>query len=727
MNGYYDVGFPSNKTLIGIIVLIGVLYVSSFDTAEAGFTPTPPSITPGDTIVSLEGAAGLNQGLVLINHLTGVEELLCEISDLPIDMKLDSKNNLIILTESSLMKLDPTTCIEEEIVHVDDFVLLSTPSAMDMDSAGNIFVLDDDGEGNGLIIKIDPISGTPTLIVSDISITGSTDIITESSGDILVLNWISIYRVDPVSGTITLLSSNVLGGENLLVSNDAGDIYAAGTEVVSIDPVTGVATSLSSGFYSITGMDVSSDGKIVVVDVNDNSIVYKIDPNSGIFYKISNDALSETSFGSSLITMSQVDFDADDDGIIDELDLQPTLFSDDFGDTHMGGTTEGVIVDYGGQDITITDESYPDGVRVTASMDGDDNPAIVEFCDGASAFKLVAGDEVVVTCGSVISTAIAGPIQITFISTNDETAETTIPQGNKLKFDPETFTFTASSNNIHTIIILKDGKDITIPPGSVISIQDVDTLVEEPPVDVLVEEPPVDVLVEEPPVDVLVEETTPVLDENTMKAKQEKEEAEKEAIKKLKKKQKEKADKKSELTSQRDELKKIRTEMKMMKHSENSEELNEKLKGLISQIQTTLDILKAEFDYEKEYKNELVLELKEQKESSFNTKTISEKNLRHKIGSKLYLLSQSNDPSNVAKDLGLKYKNGQTTISLYFSKNNPDVLEQLNSIGEVNAASGNMIQVTLNLKDLNDLKSIPDLEQITQVVSATRSIVYQDD
>jgi len=198
--------------------------------------------------------------------------------------------------------------------------------------------------------------------------------------------------------------------------------------------------------------------------------------------------------------------------------------------------------------------------------------------------------------------------------------------------------------------------------------------------------------------------------------------------KELKKKQKEKANKKSDLFSQRNEIKKIRAEIAVMKkQAQNSDDLNEKFKGLISQIQETLNILKNEFDYEKEYKNELANEIKEQKETLLAKKTINEKNLRHKIGSKLHLLSQSNDPASTGKELGLKFKNGKTTISLSFSTINPDVLERLNSIGRVDAASGNHVQLTLNLEDLHNLKSIPGLEQVTPAIPGIRSVEPMSD
>ena len=232
--------------------------------------------------------------------------------------------------------------------------------------------------------------------------------------------------------------------------------------------------------------------------------------------------------------------------------------------------------------------------------------------------------------------------------------------------------------------------------------------------------------VEEVVVDTPVEED--FLTESELISKQDKEKAEKEAIKELKKKQKEKASKKSELTSKRNELKQIRTEMAMMKNNaEDSDELNEKFETLLSQIQETLNILKNEFDYDKEYKNEIIYQVKDQKEALFNSETKTEQNFRHKVGSKLYLLSQSDDPTSAGKDMGLKFKNGKTTVSLALSTDSQDVLEHLNSLGRVDAASGNHVQITLNLENLPDLKSIPGLQHISPAIPATSNVVSSYD
>ena len=58
--------------------------------------------------------------------------------------------------------------------------------------------------------------------------------------------------------------------------------------------------------------------------------------------------------------------DFDVDGISDEVDTNPSEYSNAFRDLNLGGTTEGIILSRGDQILTIIEEPYPDGVRIIA-------------------------------------------------------------------------------------------------------------------------------------------------------------------------------------------------------------------------------------------------------------------------------------------------------------------------------------------------------------------------
>jgi len=194
------------------------------------------------------------------------------------------------------------------------------------------------------------------------------------------------------------------------------------------------------------------------------------------------------------------------------------------------------------------------------------------------------------------------------------------------------------------------------------------------------------------------------------------------------KKQKENARKKSELNSYRDDFNKIKTELKLFKEQgKNTDSLSSKIKSIISDFQKTLKILTAEFEYDKEYKSELRAELKEKNKALYEKMTKSEQVFNSKVSSKLSELSQSIDPAKTAKDLGLDYKNGKTTITISLTNVNQNILDNLGSIGRIDAVADNYVQLTVNLKNLKDLGSVPGVKSITPSYSAVQSTIQKSE
>ncbi len=170
---------------------------------------------------------------------------------------------------------------------------------------------------------------------------------------------------------------------------------------------------------------------------------------------------------SNLLTIPRID--ADQDGIADSIDTDPAAQSDNFND----GTTFGTIIDRGDQTLAITDAADPDGVLISAS--GGTIPAQFEICDDAAGqFSLDAGDELLVTCGSVIVKVISGTVAITFVATDGTIATTDLGAGSQLTFNPATFEITAPDTNTDTVIIVVDGDEISIEPGGSKIIVEID-------------------------------------------------------------------------------------------------------------------------------------------------------------------------------------------------------------------------------------------------------------
>ena len=103
---------------------------------------------------------------------------------------------------------------------------------------------------------------------------------------------------------------------------------------------------------------------------------------------------------------------------------QSGVFSNDFTDQHLGGTSFGTIVARADLDLTVTDAANPDGLSIAASGGGvgtgDLNVCntVVQFTDG---------DAAVVTCSSLSIQVLVGPIEVLLGS--GEEILVTIPDG----------------------------------------------------------------------------------------------------------------------------------------------------------------------------------------------------------------------------------------------------------------------------------------------------------
>ncbi|MEX2175896.1 MAG: hypothetical protein WD872_16160 [Pirellulaceae bacterium] len=137
--------------------------------------------------------------------------------------------------------------------------------------------------------------------------------------------------------------------------------------------------------------------------------------------------------------------DGDGDGIEDAIDLQPSVFSDDFSD----GTTTGVILERGGQVITILDAPFPAGVAIRALPQGSQGAAVlkIEGLPGAMVLQVNndqggESDEIIVTHGSLILDVVSGAVEASFSDDADRiVAMASLPAGAQLTFKPESVTF----------------------------------------------------------------------------------------------------------------------------------------------------------------------------------------------------------------------------------------------------------------------------------------------
>ena len=223
-------------------------------------------------------------------------------------------------------------------------------------------------------------------------------------------------------------------------------------------------TLVDPGTYIIQET-IPAGWSLTTATCNDGSSSFSVDTVSGIV--IDSDDRIECTFENAFVASIS---DTDGDGIDDEVDTLPNTFSNDFSDVSLGGTSSGTIVIKGDQTLTITEESNPDGVRISANISGGLLSATVDACGGLSVIILTPGDNIVVTCGSATIDVTNGPIEITFISSQGIQATTTLTTGNSITFDQDTFSFVAPSTNVDPIVVIIEGKQIIINPSQAVNV-----------------------------------------------------------------------------------------------------------------------------------------------------------------------------------------------------------------------------------------------------------------
>jgi hypothetical protein len=125
--------------------------------------------------------------------------------------------------------------------------------------------------------------------------------------------------------------------------------------------------------------------------------------------------------------------DGDYDGISDTVDGefvaglfvdQSTLWSGDFTDQHLGGTSFGYVAKrVDGLVVAVTEATNPDGFRVMAF--GGPGNAQLKACGVTKPINLTNGDEIVITCSSLTVGVLVGPVEMEL----SEEAIVTVPSG----------------------------------------------------------------------------------------------------------------------------------------------------------------------------------------------------------------------------------------------------------------------------------------------------------
>ena len=298
-------------------------------------------------------------------------------------------------------------------------------------------------------------------------------------------------RRSPVQvSNLTAVTTIAAGGYHSLALKSDGTVWAWGsnwkgqlgdkTTTNRLMPVqvTALADSISiSGGY-FHSLALRSDGTVWAwgwnrkgqlgdgTTIDRDAPVQVVNPSDPTGYLTGVIVISSGHYSEHSLAIEKPLPDADGDGILDAVDVDPDNITDQFSDISLGGTTNGTITDRGDQIFFIADATDSlDGVSISADAGGGGALATVSVCGGAGTLTLDAGDEVVVTCGSVTIKVISGTVEITFVSFEGIPAAVSLDADYSLLFDPATLTFTAPPSNPGTVVVLIEGNTLSIEPG----------------------------------------------------------------------------------------------------------------------------------------------------------------------------------------------------------------------------------------------------------------------
>jgi len=396
------------------MLAIGVFSLILFTSGIVGMMPpvfAQPAV--GDIIVS-DDTAGIikvdpaGDGGVPGSAQTIISPTLNLVEFSFTGIAIDASGNIIassIGAIPAIIKVNPTTGAK---IVISSGGSLSDPAGIAIAANGDIIVANVGFPT--AIFKVDPTTGAQTIISSGVLLGSPNGIAIAANGDIIVSDFDigNIIKVDPTTGTQTLITSpsfpfqaggpiGEAGGIRIAAN---GDIIVAGSfpaGVFKVDPTTGAQTTISSGgdLLFVTDVAIAANDDIIVTDLELPGII-KVDPTTGAQTIIS----SAGSFGANVWLTIFPSLVFDNDGISDDVDLQPFIFSDDFSDVSLGGVTTGTIITRGDQILTVEDDPVPaNGVRITASASGGSSPAEISTCGGISTTFLTQNVQVIITCG----------------------------------------------------------------------------------------------------------------------------------------------------------------------------------------------------------------------------------------------------------------------------------------------------------------------------------------
>jgi streptogramin lyase len=379
-------------------VVLAVLYLAlcTCGTARAQVT-----LSPGDIIVAEELGVGPDQqGIVRVDPVTGDQEAFASGPPFvnPLGVAFERSGDLIVTDSfggSSVLRVDRDAAtiavLSTGLPYLDDPFGVGVAIAAN----GDIYVAERTVPG---VIRIDPVTGTQTLVSTGDRFVWPTGLAIEADGNLIVVDRDAeggdgaVIRVDPDTGVQSLVTSGGFLIEPTWVAIEAnGSIVLAertgeGGAVIRVNPDTGAQSIVSSGFITIAGIAIDGDGDIIVTDFGVTAVI-RVNPTTGQQAVVSQGGLFNTPVGVAVV-LCQSDDECDDDNpcTVDQC-VPGTAGADAFGCTQATaapgticraaeGTCDAVEVCAGAV-------CPPDGKSTAICRSADGACDVPESCDGA--------------------------------------------------------------------------------------------------------------------------------------------------------------------------------------------------------------------------------------------------------------------------------------------------------------------------------------------------------
>jgi len=348
--------------------------------------------------------------------------------------------------------------------------------------AGNIIAYNGSGGGFGGVVV--GLSGTGNSILSN-SIFSNTGLGIDLGGDAITPDGITLN--DPGDSDT---------GPNNLQNYPLLSLATGGVPTIEGTLNSTFFTSYRIEFFSNDTCDPSGNGEgemflgstSVTTDGSGNasfleSLGTTLPVGQQFITATATDPDGNTSEFSACIEVTGID--ADGDGIVDEIDTQPTAISNDFFDgiAPLTGTTSGTITARGDRVWRVLDEPG-NGVRVTVG--GGIQPATLDVtgvsCIPAGTISIPpTGTDFNLACASATIEVLSG--SVTFTTTvDDKIVEAFIGAGAKVTFelvDPVTMIITLDASSTTSVDLLVNGESVTLSPGESFTFQPIQQQIQD--------------------------------------------------------------------------------------------------------------------------------------------------------------------------------------------------------------------------------------------------------